>query len=255
MKKEERKLIPDGNDNYNENLPAELTGMFDLSENVEGIIPRLPQIKIMHQNQAYVMPDGSIVKEFEAIMLDSNKMNAYWEKTFEETGGGVIPDCFSLDGINPAEYCTSPQNQSCKGRVLPDGTIISGCPKNEYGTHQKGRGKACKNMRRIHVILPEYNLPVRITAPPSNVKKVDDFIWDLSTLRGKPFQLVVTKFSLTEAKNKDGVKYSQMNLEDGALITDQAQAQQIKDFLTKFKSAMRGQDIIHDEYGTAEEGI
>ena len=99
-----------------ETLPAELKDTFNLKANMEGVRPRLPMIGIVHQAQLYVMPDESQIKEFEAIILDTNRINAWWEKSFDETGGGTPPDCFSMNGIECDQNCAMknkrPHNRS-----------------------------------------------------------------------------------------------------------------------------------------------
>jgi len=233
---DETKLIGDGT--YTENLPDELRGSFNLEANLEGVAPRLPQIKIMHQAQMFAMPGGEKVESFMGILLDTNRINAWWEVAYEDSGGGDIPDCFSQNGIDPSPSCLNKQADSCMS-----------CPQNEFGT--KGRGKACKNMKRIHIIMPDQSFPNRLTLPPTNLEAIDEYIRDL-TSAGKPYQLVITKFSLREKSNKDGVAYSYLVPETVGYITKPKVADEIKARYHKFKSFMRGQEILFDEYANEE---
>ena len=233
---DETKLIGDGT--YTESLPADLSGKFDLEENLEGVAPRLPQIKIMHQAQMFGMPGGEKLAEFIGVVLDTNRINAWWEVSYEESGGGDIPDCFSHNGIDPAPSSGQKQASSCMN-----------CPHNEFGT--KGRGKACKNMKRVHVIMPGQSFPYRLTLPPTNLEAIDEYIRDL-TSAGKPYQLVVTKFSLKEKTNKDGVAFSYLVPETIGYIEKPEIADEIQARYHKFKSFMRGQEILFDEYVNEE---
>jgi hypothetical protein len=228
-----------------ETLPDELRDTFNLKANMEGVQPRLPQIAIVHQAQLWVFPDETQVKEFEAIILDTNRINAWWERSFDETGGGTPPDCFSMNGIDCDQNSAMPQSKLCRD-----------CPKNKFGSDVRsggevGRGKACKNMKRVHIILSGELLPHRMTLPPSSLKAIDDYISRL-TSKGLPYQLVYTTFKLKEAKNKEGIKYSEIKPDRGILITDPEKAAMLKKLLTEFKPVMRGQEIISEEYGENE---
>lgn len=228
-----------------ETLPDELREEFDLKANMEGVQPRLPMIGIVHQGQLYTMPDESKIPEFEGIILDTNRINAWWEQSFDDTGGGTPPDCFSMDGIDCDQNSNMPQSQLCRD-----------CEKNKFGSAvekdgSKGKGKACKNMKRVHIVMEGEMLPHRMTLPPSSLKAIDDYISRL-TSKGLPYQLVHTTFKLKEAKNAVGIKYSEIKPERGILITDPEQATNLKKLLRDMKPVMRGQEIILKEYGKEE---
>jgi hypothetical protein len=226
-------------------LPAELTDVFDLKKNMEGVAPRLPQINIVHQGQLFVFPDESQLKEFEGIILDTNRINAWWEESYDATGGGTPPDCFSMNGITPDLNCNMPQAPSC-----------AECEKNKFGSDDggKGRGKACKNMKRVHIMLENEMLPYRLTLPPSNLKAIDMFI-SLLVSKGLPYQLVVTNFMLKKAQNKDGIVFSEIDPKKIGIITDPKKAAFLKQLLSEFKPVMRGQEIVMAEYGAEEDEL
>ena len=239
-----------GRDNQEENavevreeggLPTELKDQFDLKDNMEGVTPRLPQIGIIHQGQMFIFPDESQVKDFIGIMLDTNPINAWWEQSYDETGGGTPPDCYSMDGIIPDLNCEKPQASTCRE-----------CPKNKFKS-DGNRGKACKNMKRVHILLEGEMLPHRLTLPPSNQKAIDMYI-SLLTSKGDPYQLVWTKFKLKKAQNKDSIVYSEIAPEASGYITDPAKAAFLKKMLVEFKSVMRGQDIARTEF-TADDNL
>ena len=174
-------------------------GSAEVQENLNQIDIRLPVIKIIHQAQMFEMPDGEKVKTFSGLILDFNKIQSYWPKSFDEDSG-VPPACFSLDSIKPSPYAEHLESDFC-----------AGCPKNAFGTALKGRGKACKSIKRIHVILePGQLLPYRLILPPSNLKAFDTYISNLVS-RGYPWRMVETLFSLIAVKNKDGITYAEVD--------------------------------------------
>jgi len=226
-------------EDQSENLPAELTAKFDLKSNMEGVTPRLPQISIVHQAQLFTFPDETQKKEFEGIILDTNRINAWWEQSYDETGGGTPPDCFSMNGIEPDLNCNLPQAKKC-----------AECEKNKFGSD--GRGKACKNMKRVHIMLDNEMLPHRLTLPPSNLKAIDMYI-SLLTSKGLPYQLIVTDFKLKKTQNKDGIAFSEINPEKIFTVTDSVKAEFLAKMLRDFKPVMRGQEIVMEEYNSDTE--
>lgn len=216
-------------------LPEELAGMFDLKDNMKGVLPRLPQIGIVHQGQIFKFPDDSKRAEFTGIILQKQFCNAYWKDSFDKSGGGTPPDCSSLDAITP-DY-NSPEVQSDK---------CAKCAQNKFGSGDKGSGKACKNMCRVHILLKDSPTPNRLTLSPANLSPIADYISKVS-LAGFPFQLVETTFSLKPTTNKGGIEYSEVVLKKGRLISDKGEADIIKTALTQWMPAFMGQQIGEEE--------
>jgi len=211
--------------------------VFNPADNMEGVEPRLPQIGIVHQAQLFKMPDGETTKEFEGILLDTNRANAYWSTSFDESGGGDLPDCSSLDGIASDPESEDQQSEQCYS-----------CNYNQFKTAKKGGGKACKNMKRMHILMGEGILPYRLTLPPSSLKAIDLYI-SMLTSQSIPYQLVTTKFSLKLVTNVAGIEYSEIVLTKMDVIKDPGEVQKIKKQYTDLKPIMRGQPIVFDEVG------
>lgn len=239
------------------NLPANVTKeeflqMYkdDLDATIEGVIPRLPQIKILHgETQMFLMPPDENSEEpkvdsFEGIIIDQHPCNAWWEKSFKETGGGQLPDCSSLDGVHG---------------IRDGGDIVEclTCEHNQWGSGRDDagtptRGKACKNMKRLHILIHGDDLPYRLTLPPSSIEEVDTF---LTTLRRRKIALVSAKlrFSLVQETNRDGFKYSEIRFEFLGQIPI-AEYMKIKEFLRLHKARIRGQEILAEEYESDQNG-
>jgi len=207
-------------------INPEVAGLFDLRENMQGVRPDFPTIKILHQAQLFEMPSGEKVPEFEGIIIDASMANSWWEISYDEAGGGNIPDCFSLDGVVPSHDSDNKQSDDC-----------ASCPQNQFGSD--GRGKACKNMKRVFIIMDGETFPYRLTVPPSNLKGIDKYITFLSS-KGVPYQLARTKFTLNEDKNQDGIVFSQVIYSLVSKIETIEEAKRIKDLVTDLRSSMRG---------------
>ena len=199
-KKEEQKITLVGQ----KDVPAGLdlkTFETLLNENMEGIErPEFPLIKILHAGALQFQmtsEDNKQVKEFSGQILLHQRVNAYWEKAYDETGGGVPPDCSSLDGITGLE-----------------GKDCLKCKFNQFGSEilrdkSKGSGKACKNMMRIYIRIGQDLLPSLLIGPPTSLREYSAYAVKL-TQKGKPLVIIKTKFSLESAQNKQGIKYSKL---------------------------------------------
>jgi hypothetical protein len=80
----------------------------------------------------------------ESIVLDHVLMNVLYEGEFDPENPSS-PVCFAFGradkDMKPHEKSTKPQHATCKS-----------CPMNEFGTADRGKGKACKNIRRLGLI-------------------------------------------------------------------------------------------------------
>lgn len=227
-------------------MPDDVWDEFEDVNDMESVQPRLPQIVIAHQAQMFKMPDESKVEKITGIIIDNNPVNAWWEKSFDETGGGTPPDCSALDGIRPDQGCPKPQAETC---------LV--CPRNQFGS-DGGRGKACKNMRRLHILLQGNAIPYRLTLSPANLRPFGDFM--TNDVRGKRLKLigVITEMSLVSERNQDGIEYSEIVFrivtddkgKPVVLASTREQAVALKHFREEWLSSMRGQEVLSDEHVT-----
>lgn len=91
--------------------------------------------KEVAQNEDRAMP---------VIIVAASPHNArtFYEGTYKEGQGNLMPTCFSDDGITPNSKSTNPQAKSCKD-----------CPQNVDGSNASGKGRACRYSRRLAVLL------------------------------------------------------------------------------------------------------
>ena len=214
----------------------------ELQENLEGIDPVFPVIKVIHQGQMFEMPDGEMTRSFLGIIVDTNAVNAWWKIGFDESGGGDPPDCSSSDSMRPDSTILEPQDTHCKV-----------CAKNQFGSEvpkeagEEVFGKACKNMRRVHVLVEGSILPYRLTLSPANLKPANMFLTILAS-QGLSYLHVITEFSLKEAKNRKGIKYSEIVFKKAKVIENKGVIAQLKKMKEQMMEAMRGQMITPEEY-------
>lgn len=236
-KKDEEKALANVSEEQALVIPEELRelGLGEdelVKENLQGIDNvQFPVIKALHQGVRMFQIQGEEdpVKEIEAVIIHKGKANAYWEKPLgDEGGGGSPPDCASGDGVN-----------GNKPREIRDGKAVFGqcatCHFNQFGSDPRG-GKACKNTMPLYLMRGDNLLPEVFVTPPTSLQSVGTYMTELVNV-GLNFRMVTTKFRLVEAKNKNGVAYSKLQLTRGPKLT-QERFNHIAKVLKQFKTAM-----------------
>ena len=133
--------------------------------------------------------------KLKVIIADAIMENAYYEGEFDPDNPQP-PVCFAFGRsekeMKPHADSAEPQNDTC-----------SGCPMNEFGTAERGKGKACKNIRRIGLIAAEPLTEEAIQkgevaylkTPVTSVKGWAAYVRTLEALEHLPPQAVITEIS------------------------------------------------------------
>lgn len=132
------------------------------------------------------------VSKIVGVVIHSHQCNA----RFDESAQGEPPICSSQDG----KY----------GIDAETGDVIQceNCPYNKYGSASKGRGKACKNMIRLYIMIEGSPIPLVLTLPPTSIEGWQNYrLVSLPPKRLKPVD-VLTEFTLSPQTSKSGNKYS-----------------------------------------------
>ena len=216
---------------YDIALAAELG--FDSSKNFEGgATPRLPVAKIAHQAQIYKYGDENL-EEIAGYILNYQYVNAWWEKSFDEVGGGSLPDCASSNGRVPTQGDKT-QSKDC-----------ASCPKNQWGSDPKGgNGKACQNKVRLHIKRGDELLPLRLVVPSTSIKPWEEYLTLISNKK-VPYQIVSTTLGLAKATSKN-IEYSTMTFKMGEVVKEKAVMEELKAIIDQC-SKQFGDEIMTDE--------
>jgi len=148
--------------------------------------------------------------EMAVVLIDSVNANVYYEDAYNgETTN--TPTCYAFgrsdEEMAPHEQVEGKDQQSDK---------CVGCPQNEWGSAERGRGKACRNTRRIACIPagtlskdgsfeafddPDHFAKAAIgyiPLPPTSVPGFAQYVKQLYGALKKPPFAVFTKFALVE---------------------------------------------------------
>lgn len=151
------------------NLPSHLQGQLDettkslMGSQSGGSSPK----RISIRGSVFRMIDGGkeIAKNDERAMnivivaAAPYNSRSFYTKTFSEGSAGLMPDCFSDDGITPNARSENKQSASCKD-----------CPQNIAGSGQNG-SRACRFSRRLAVLLEndQKGEVMQLTLPASSI--------------------------------------------------------------------------------------
>ncbi len=138
-----------------------------------------------------------VVKELTGIIVHQHAVNAYWEDDGGRGDGkGNAPACSSLDGHT--------------GYMVREGVYrqCDTCPYNKFGS--AGRGKACKNMRRLYFLMEGRAMPVIIQIPPTSLKAFKDYVGMWIARKQIPPYAHVTRLTLKKETSPEGKDYSKV---------------------------------------------
>ena len=188
--------------------------------------------------------DADPMKEVEGVILFTHRLNGYWPNAYGTSNNpeDKVPLCSSMDsktGFNPST-----------GEV----TTCENCPLNQYGTgvDDKGnpkKGKACKNMRRIYLMMdgdPNFYL---LTVPPTSIKDVNKQLAKILA-SGTPYTSMIVGFTLEKAQNNNGVAYSKVVVKKKGLLPQDAAAQVLQ-LRNQIKAQYQSMALTLNEYAAA----
>jgi len=142
---------------------------------------------ISTKGKVFTLPDGSTNPgPMTCVILDWVTSNVWFEGMYNPKDIKP-PQCFAI-GRNVSELAPSgnspkKQHATCKG-----------CPQNEWASDpQGGKGKACKNTRRLLLVpvdADENTLPWVLKVSPTGLKHFDKYVSTLSDNERHPIEVV-----------------------------------------------------------------
>jgi hypothetical protein len=132
-------------------------------------------------------------KTIEGIIVHHQMIRSYWVQSYDESGGGIPPDCSSQDG---------------KVGVGNPGGACAICPLSQFGSKGK-RGKACQTRHLVFLLREGEHLPLVVNAAPMSALNIKKLMLRL-TSKGIPYWTVLVSLALVRDKNKDGIVYSKI---------------------------------------------
>ena len=172
--------------------------------------------------------DPAEEKELVGIILYKRPVRAYWPGEFS---GSTPPACVSEDS---------------KTGVGDPGGNCKECPYAKFGSGMKERGQACKQIYRVFLLRPGHLLPVMIPLPPTSIRAAKQYFLRLFDQQ-IPYYGVVTKVTLQETKNADGIKYATAEFARVETL-DEENAKALAAFRSQLMESMRTVPVTSEDY-------
>lgn len=182
--------------------------------------------------------DPEVMKEVQGVIVFTHRMNSYWEGEFG-SDDNKVPTCSSMDAKMGTNFETG-EIRSCDT-----------CQLNQYGND--GTGKACKNIRRVYLLLSGRPEIYMLSVPPTSIKDVNKQLARIMGSNKIPYTRLIVTFKLEKAKNKGGIEYSKVTVEKTGMLPDGI-AKQTAAMRRELKEKYTEVAITTADYNTAKEG-
>lgn len=143
----------------------------------------LPSNKIQLKGKEFTLPDGQKSSgPLECIILDFVWFMVHYPGVYN-ANNPQQPDCFAVGRPKPDSGELKPHESVEK----PHSGDCASCPKNEWGSAPSGRGKACKNQRRLIIVPPNFTEstePMTMYVSPGGLKNFDAYVSRLRNEHG-----------------------------------------------------------------------
>jgi len=142
------------------------------------------------KNKLFSLGGSNLGTEIDVVIVDSKKEHAYYDRPYDPDNP-TCPTCFAIEDENGEMYPhpTSPELQA---------EACNECPHNEFESAAVGKGKACKNSRRLALLaygaegLDAGELAI-LKLPPTSLKNFGKYVKTITSALKRPTFAVVTK--------------------------------------------------------------
>lgn len=135
-------------------------------------------------------------KELVGVVVAWRDARAFWYTSFDESGGGALPDCYSDDSIvghgQPAAEA---------------GGMCANCKYSQFGSAPKGEGQACRQSRQLLLLTEGNMLPYLVTLPATSIRPARQYFMKLAGQKAH-YWAVETRLTLESDKSGAGIIYS-----------------------------------------------
>jgi len=220
------------------------------AEDVSGVIERnlggepltphdLPTVKVPGgAATAWTVPSSSgdqSTPDLIGVIVFTKLTRAWYEQSFDESGGGVPPDCSADDGLHGVGV----HAESCGG-------ICARCKHAQWGSSRDGRGgQDCQTRRPLFICRESDMLPIMVAIPAGSMKTAKKYLTSLA-FEGYDYHAVLSRLTLAEARSRHGnIRYSQVQFENLGVLPDKAKKRfgDVRQKLTPMLSSMRSVDV------------
>lgn len=152
---------------------------------------------ISTRGKRFTYKDAPLGEPLDVIVLGFSFLNEFYDTDYDPDDR-TPPACYAVnmqeDDLVPPEDVRDRQAQNCEA-----------CPHNQFGSADKGKGKACGNKRRLAVMLANDTSAdpqvVLLKLPPSALKVWASYVKNLAKVLQRPPYGVITRFTFDPTKD------------------------------------------------------
>lgn len=150
------------------------------------------------------------------VIIDHYRENTYFEGRYDPDVKAP-PKCYAFargaDGDDMGPHESMQLSLAPEGYFEPQNDVCRTCPKNEWGTADTGRGKACQNRRRLVLLPAGYCEPkkgsrdfdVRLFTDAAHYQTADEAMLKLPVTSSKEFSKYVSQLGAQFQRPPHGV--------------------------------------------------
>lgn len=241
--------------------------MAEMQDDIAAFDLQPAKVKVAPGGIGQFLMGDETAKTFVAVVAISQKVRGYWP----DSGTGNAPICSSPDGsigLFNADLSDEQFKAAAGARFphpgiialsenkpLPDMYHCATCPMNQWGSeHQRrggaGKGKGCKELRRLLLLIDGWAMPAIMALPPTSIKAWDNYCSALASKRGAYFA-VKTKFALDSAKAQGGETYNIVQVSVDSPIKDVESLRLVSEIRRQYRELVSQMPVVAEDYDTA----
>lgn len=144
--------------------------------------------------------------EIVGVVVLKGIRRGYWEKSFDETGGGSPPDCKSFDARLGLGYIRGDDRSK-----EPRERVCDKCPMSQWGSKNpsdpEDNQQACSKRALLFLVRQDDVIPQKIDLAPTSVGPFKKFMSRLTQANVRRSEAVIG-LRLVGDKSRTGIKYS-----------------------------------------------
>lgn len=150
------------------------------------------------KGKKFTVGEDKLGTQLKVVILADVFDHSWYDRPYDPSSDEVFPPaCFAIgDDVNSMEpHVDSP---------MPQSDVCDGCPKNEFGSATQGKGKACRNGRRILIASVAEDNYVNfgdlaiINMSPTALRGFSKYVKSIATIKRLPLWSVVTILGFDE---------------------------------------------------------
>lgn len=187
------------------NLPPEVLALMQESakSTIENEKSTVPWLSI--KGGKFSLLEQKLGKSLKVVILAATYDNIYYDRPYDPDNT-ASPACFAIaeheSDLIPHESSPVEQHASCLH-----------CPRNKFGTAENGKGKACKNGRRLLLAAVgedgiKLNELAVLRLPPTSMRNYSTYAKTVASRTGLPLWAIVTQLDMDEDEDFAKVMFS-----------------------------------------------